>query len=101
MNSPIDEVRRLRGEVAERDRELTDLRGLVAKHIEATAGDEEKALERERAAYERGQIDGDEWGFRRGIEHSLMAVDEAHMAGDCHDKHGQMRSLGLHNGPVP
>lgn len=101
MNSPIEEIKRLRGELAEKDRELADLRGLVARHIEATSGDEGKALERERAAYERGDRDGDERGWRRGVEYALMAVDDAHMEGNCHDEHGQMRLLGLHNGPIP
>src|SRR5258707_3912332 len=101
MNGPVEEIRRLRGELAERDRQLAELRGLVQAHIEATAGDEEKALERERAAYERGQLEGDEMGWRRGVEYALMAVDDAHMEGNCHDEHGQMRSLKLHSGPVP
>ncbi len=101
MNGPVEEIRRLRGELAERDQQLAELRGLVQAHIEATSGDEEKALERERAAYERGERDGDEMGWRRGVEHALMAVDDAHMEGNCHDEHGQMRSLKLHSGPVP
>src|SRR5260370_8346826 len=101
MNGPVEEIRRLRGELAERDQKLAELRGLVQAHMEATSGDEERALERERAAYERGERDGDEMGWRRGVEYALMAVDDAHMEGNCHDEHGQMRSLKLHSGPVP
>ena len=101
MNGPVDEIRRLRGELADKDRELAELRGLVQQHLEATAGDEQRALDRERAAYEHGKEAGDEFGYRRGIEHALCAVEEAHLNGNAHDQHGQMKGLGLHNGPVP
>jgi hypothetical protein len=101
MNGPIDEVRRLRGELAERDRQLAELRGLVQAHIEATSDDHDYDLQRERAAYERGQLEGDERGWRRGVEHALVAVDEAHLKGEAHDHHGQMQELGMHEGPVP
>ena len=96
MNGPVEEIRRLRGELAERDQQLAELRGLVQAHLEATDL-ADNSPERERAAYERGE----EWGYRRGIEHALIAVDDAHLAGTAHDQHGQMRNLGLHDGPVP
>ena len=97
MNGPVDEIRRLRGEVAERDQQLAELRGLVHAHLEATTDDIDERRAAEQAAYERGE----EWGYRRGIEHALIAVEDAHLAGTAHDHHGQMRELGLHNGPVP
>jgi len=104
MSTPLDEIKRLRAEVAEKDRQLAELRGLVQKHIEATSGDDQHALEalkREKDAFDRGYQHGDEMGWRRGVEHALMAVDEAHWKGEAHDHHGQMRELGLHDGPVP
>lgn len=100
MNTPLDEVRRLRGELAARERELTTLRGLVREHIEATGYDPERTLKMEQAAFERGRQVGDEEGWRRGVEHALMEVDRAHWRGDAHDAHCQMRELGLHDGPV-
>jgi hypothetical protein len=100
MNTPIDEVRRLRGELAAKERELTTLRGLVREHLEATY-DADLALKIEQAAFKRGRQVGDEEGWRRGVEHALMEVDRAHWRGDAHDAHGQMRELGLHDGPVP
>lgn len=55
MSTPLDEIRRLRAQVAEKDAQLAELRGLVSKHLEATGRDPEVGLERERAAFERGQ----------------------------------------------
>jgi hypothetical protein len=101
VNTPLDEVRRLRGELADRDRELAQLRSLVAAHLEAAGDDPELALKREQAAFDRGYQHGDEDGWRRGVEHALMEVDRAHWRGDAHDHYGQMRELGLHDGPVP
>jgi hypothetical protein len=80
MNRPVGEVRRLRAELAEKDRELAELRGLVARHIDATAGDEQRCLERERAAYERGrdftQLEYRD-GFNLGHDVALCAHEEA------------------------
>ncbi len=101
MNTPLDEVKRLRAQLDEKDRQLAELRGLVAAHLEASSDAPELALRREQDAFERGYDHGDEMGWRRGVEHALMAVDDAHMEGNCHDEHGQMRMLGLHKGPVP
>lgn len=101
MNSAVGEVQRLRAELAEKDAELTGLRDLVGKHLDATADDDQRCLERERQAYERGLEEGRETGWRQGVEHALIAVDEAHLQGTAHDHTGQMRELGLHNGPVP
>ena len=101
MNTPLDEVRRLRGHLEAKERELTTLRGLVREHLEATGYDPELALKMEQAAYERGVQHGDEMGWRRGVEHALMEVDRAHWRGDAHTPHGEMRELGLHDGPVP
>ncbi len=78
MNSPIDEVRRLRGELAERDAQLAELRGLVQEYLKATPDDQ--SLERERAAYERGrdvtQRDYED-GFTIGHDVALGAHEEA------------------------
>jgi hypothetical protein len=101
MSSPLDEIKRLRAELAERDKQLAELRGLVQAHLEATSDDPEMVAKLEHAAFERGYEHGDEMGWRRGVEHALMAVDEAHLKGDAHDLHGQMRNLGMHSGPVP
>src|SRR5262245_36537071 len=101
MNTPLDEIKRLRGQLDAKERELADLRGLVNQHLADASEREALALERERAAYERGVQHGDEQGWRRGVEHALSKVDEAHWLGTAHDHHGQMRELGLHDGPVP
>ena len=101
MNTPLDEVRRLRGELDAKQQELTALRGLVREHLEATGYDPELALKMEQAAFERGREIGDQEGWRRGVEHALMEVDRAHWRGDAHTPHGEMRELGLHDGPVP
>jgi hypothetical protein len=80
MNGPVDEIRRLRGELADKDRELTELRGLVQQHVEATAGDEQRALDREREAFDRGrdvaQLEYED-GFRTGHDVGLGAYEEA------------------------
>jgi len=108
MNSPLDEIKRLRAErdglqeqLAERNRELTELRDLVSQHLDATAENPERIVKREHAAFERGYAHGDEMGWRRGVEHALIEVDRAHWRGDAHDAHGQMRELRMHSGPVP
>ncbi len=101
MNTPVDEVRRLRGLLADKERELAELRGLVAAHLQASAEDPEMALKREQDAFNRGYQHGDEMGWRRGVEHALAEVDRAHWQGTAHDAHGQMRELGMHSGPVP
>jgi hypothetical protein len=90
MNTTLDEVRRLRGQVAARDRELAEMRGLVAAHIEATSGPD-TSLERERAAYERGKLDG----FPIGWVAAEMASEDAHLAGTAHDAHGQALPLQI------
>jgi hypothetical protein len=94
MSSPLDEIKRLRAErdglreqLAGRDQELDDLRGLVAAHIKATAHEHDYDLERERAAYERGKIDG----FPIGWVAAEMASEDAHLAGTAHDEHGQVK----------
>jgi hypothetical protein len=94
MNGPVQEVRRLRQELAE-------LRGLVNQHLELETEAEQRCLEREQAAFEQGHREGDEFGYRRGVEHALVEVENAHLAGVAHDGHGQMRTLGLQGGPVP
>ena len=108
MNTPLDEIKRLRqqiagkdAELAARDHELAELRNLVSQHLEATAEDPERIVRLEHAAFERGYSHGDEMGWRRGVEHALIAVDRAHWEGNAHDAHGQMRELGMHSGPVP
>jgi len=108
VTTPLDEIRRLRqqiagkdAELAARDRELAELRNLVSLHLEATAEDPERIVRLEHAAFERGYSHGDEMGWRRGVEHALIEADRAHWRGDAHDAHGQMRELGLHSGPVP
>jgi hypothetical protein len=88
MNSQLDEIKRLRAQVEERDRELAELRGLVARHIEATSGPD-NSLERERAAYERGKVDG----FPIGWVAAEISSEDAHMAGTAHDAHGQVLPL--------
>src|SRR5258708_39400958 len=55
MNGPVEEIRRLRGELAERDRELAQLRGLVQAHLEATADDIAEPRAAREAAYQPGQ----------------------------------------------
>lgn len=101
MNTAVGEVQRLREQLAEKMAELAELRELVQAHVEATAEDEQRCLDRERAAHQRGHREGREIGWRQGVEHALIAVDEAHLTGTAHDHEGQMRELGLHNGPVP
>ena len=101
MNTPLDEIKRLRAELDRKDQELAELRGLIAVHIEATSEDPDLIVKLEHAAFERGYTHGDEDGWRRGVEHALMEVDRAHWRGDAHDHRGQMRELGMHNGPVP
>jgi hypothetical protein len=80
MNKPVSEVRRLREQLAQKTRELTELSVLVAKHVEATAGAHERELARERAAYERGrdvtQREYDD-GFNLGHDVALGAFEEA------------------------
>src|SRR5258707_7332429 len=73
MNGPVDEIRRLRGEVAERDRDLAELRGLVQAHLEATTDDIDERRAAEEAAYERGE----EWGYRRGVWQGPIDAVEA------------------------
>jgi flagellar biosynthesis/type III secretory pathway protein FliH len=79
MNGPIDEVRRLRGELAERDRQLAELRGLVQAHIEATSDDHDYDLQRERAAYEHGRDEPRTYedGFALGHDTGMSAQQEA------------------------
>jgi hypothetical protein len=108
VNTPLDEIKRLRQQIADKDtelaarnQELAELRSLVSQHLQATAEDPERIVRLERATFDRGYSHGDEMGWRRGVEHALMAVDDAHLTGQAHDHHGQMRELGLHNGPVP
>src|SRR5258708_5199761 len=88
MNGPVEEIRRLRGELAERDQQLAELRGLVQAHLEATDL-ADNSPERERAAYERGE----EWGYRRGVEHALIARGDAHPARTAHDPQCPMRAV--------
>jgi hypothetical protein len=112
MNTPLDEIKRLRDQlaeaqrqVAEKNQQLREVGNLLQKHLQATAEDPGLTLgrqvQREKDAFDRGYQHGDEMGWRRGVEHALMAVDEAHWKGEAHDHHGQMRELGLHDGPVP
>lgn len=79
MNGPIEEVRRLRSELAEKNRELAELRGLVQAHVEATSGDRDYDLDRERAAYERGRSESRTYedGFGLGHDVGLCAHEEA------------------------
>ena len=101
MNGPVEEIRRLRAQLAQKDQELAELRGLVKAHLEATGEDPELTVKLEHAVFEHGYYHGGEDGWRRGVEHALMEVDRAHWSGDAHDHRGQMRALGMHNGPVP
>jgi len=108
VNRPVNEIRRLRAalskkdaQIAEKDARYAELAALVQTHLEATKDDDAKALQREREAFERGEVSGSEWSYRRGIEHALVAVEDAHLAGSAHDRNGQMKDLGLHSGPVP
>jgi hypothetical protein len=108
VTTPLDEIKRLRQQIANKDaelaarnRELAELRSLVSQHLEATAEDPERIVRLEHAAFERGYSHGDEMGWRRGVEHALIEADRAHWRGDAHDAHGQMRELGMHRGPVP
>jgi hypothetical protein len=80
MNTPVDEVLRLRGLLAEKERELAELRGLVTAHVEATSDDHDYDLERERAAFERGRdVASREYGdgFAIGHDVALGASEEA------------------------
>jgi hypothetical protein len=80
MNGPVQEVRRLREQVADKDRELAELRGLVNKHLEATKDDDQRCLDRERAAFERGRdVTQREYedGFAIGHDVGLGADEEA------------------------
>lgn len=101
MNTPLDEIKRLRAEVAQKDRQLAELHGLIRQHLEADSNDPELALRMEQAVFERGRALGREAGWRQGVEHALMEVDRAHWRGGAHTPHGEMRELGLHDGPVP
>lgn len=79
MNGPVDEIRRLRADLAEKDRELTELRDLVNKHLEATKDDDQRCLDREREAFDRGrdvaQLEYED-GFRTGHDVGLGAYEE-------------------------
>jgi hypothetical protein len=101
VNGPVQEVRRLRQQLGAKARELAELRELVNQHLELEAEAEQRCLNRERQAHERGLEEGRETGWRQGVEHALIKVDEAHLTGRAHDQQGQMRELSLHNGPVP
>lgn len=91
MNTPLEEIKRLRAELEqarqERDQAQADaaeLRGLVSKYLEVTADQEpEDQHERDRRAYWRGWLDAEK------------AADEAHMAGTAHDRHGQVLPLAV------
>lgn len=80
MNGPVDEIRRLRGELADKDRELSELRGLVQQHLELETDAEQRCLEREQAAFERGRdVAQREYGdgFEIGHDVGLGAHEEA------------------------
>ncbi len=90
MNTSLDEIKRLRQQVADKEAELAELRGLVGAHLQATSGPD-RSLEGERAAYERGKIDG----FPIGWLAAEIASEDAHLAGTAHDEHGQMKPLQI------
>jgi len=90
MSTPLDEIRRLRQQVADKEAELAELRGLVGAHLQATSGPD-RSMERERAAYERGKEDG----FPVGWLAAEIASEDAHLAGTAHDEHGQARPLQI------
>ena len=80
MNGPVAEVRRLREQVAEKDRELAELRGLVNQHLDATKDDDQRCLDREQAAFERGRDVAQreyEDGFAIGHDVGLGAHEQA------------------------
>ena len=80
MNGPVAEVRRLRAQLAEKDRELAELRGLVQQHLDVTKDDDQRCLDRERAAFERGRdVTQREYedGFAIGHDVGLGAHEEA------------------------
>jgi hypothetical protein len=80
MNSVVGEVQRLRQELAEKTAELAELRGLVNKHLELETDAEQRCLEREQAAYERGRdVAQREYGdgFAIGHDVALGAHEEA------------------------
>jgi hypothetical protein len=81
MNGPVGEIQRLRSKLAARTRELAELRGLVQQHVAATKDDDQRALDRERAAYKRGLDDHDKHdyddGFVLGHDVGLGAHEEA------------------------
>lgn len=55
MNGPVDEIRRLREQLAARDQQIAEMGDLIREHFEATKDDDRIALEREQAAFEAGR----------------------------------------------
>jgi hypothetical protein len=87
MNRPVDEIRRLREQLAAKDSQIAaqdaryaELAALVQQHLEATKDDHEVALQREHQAFERGQDvrprEYDE-GFDIGHDVGLGADEDA------------------------
>ena len=51
--------------------------------------DEQRCLDRERAAASAGPEEGRETGRRQGVEHALTKVEDAHLNGTAHDYEGR------------
>jgi hypothetical protein len=72
MNGPVQEVRKLRQQLAEKDHELAELRGLVQQHLVLEQEDHERALDHERDLSNRSYQDG----FTVGHDVALGAFEE-------------------------